>query len=268
MSLYPSLDDIGGPQAPLRPPAVMNHPATRHSAPNVGDNPYAAAQQELQLFMGMQVTPEVKQELETYMPRTVEERRAFIKQGVRELRLCKGQDNKIGVALKAIDKGVFVSTVVADTPAAVAGLRFGDQLLRVGEEDVAGYSSSKCMKLLKKMPPGGFKVYVRDRPFERTITLNKDKSGHLGILLSGGKVKAIGKDTSAARNGMIINTQVLEINGQNIVALKDKEVSKIIENAGPRVTLTIIPYSIYKHMISNLGEKAIAKVQDHSIPWF
>lgn len=54
--------------------------------------------------------------------------RAHVTNGIRELTLCKGADNKVGLRVKDINKGIFVSIVVKDSPAAMAGLRFGDQV--------------------------------------------------------------------------------------------------------------------------------------------
>lgn len=37
--------------------------------------------------------------------------------------LCKDKDNKIGLKVKAVNKGVFVCLVAKDSPAALGGLR-------------------------------------------------------------------------------------------------------------------------------------------------
>lgn len=88
------------------------------------------------------------------------------------------------------------------------------------------------------------------RPFERTVTLHKDSIGNIGFQFKDGKIIGLVKDSSAARNGLLIEHQLVEINGQNVVGLKDKEVVKVIETCGEVITLTILPYSIYKHMIN------------------
>lgn len=54
--------------------------------------------------------------------------KAHVTNGVRELVLCKGADKKVGLRVKDINAGIFVSIVVKDSPAALAGLRFGDQV--------------------------------------------------------------------------------------------------------------------------------------------
>ena len=44
-----------------------------------------------------------------------------------------------------------------------------------------------------------FFIYSGFRPFERTIVLQKDSSGHVGFVFKNGKITQIAKDTSAAR---------------------------------------------------------------------
>ncbi|CAH1275345.1 unnamed protein product [Diabrotica balteata] len=192
--------------------------------------------------------------------------RAQVTHGVRQLILCKDKDGKVGVRVKAINKGVFVSVVVENSPAAMAGLRFGDQILQINDENVAGYTMEKVHAMFKKSPVNGIKVVVRDRPFERTITLHKDSVGCIGFQYKNGKIITIVKDSSAARNGVLIEHQLLEVDGQNVVGLKDKEITNIIQKAGPVVTITVIPSFLYEHMIKSMKGSLLKDLMDHSIP--
>lgn len=45
--------------------------------------------------------------------------------------LCKDQKGKCGLSMFAASKGVFVCFVAKGSPAAIGGLRFGDQVLAV-----------------------------------------------------------------------------------------------------------------------------------------
>ncbi len=51
--------------------------------------------------------------------------------GVREVTLCKDAKGRCGMSLFSVSKGVFVCFVAGGSPAAMAGLRFGDQILTV-----------------------------------------------------------------------------------------------------------------------------------------
>ena len=81
-----------------------------------------------------------------------------VNHGVRQVVLCKDGDGKIGLRVKAVNKGstrfgsrllslvrvgVFVCLVTKGSPAALGGLRFGDQLLQVDGVNLAGFSSDK-----------------------------------------------------------------------------------------------------------------------------
>lgn len=60
------------------------------------------------------------------------------------------------------------------------------------------------------------------RPFERIITMHKDSTGHVGFIFKNGKITSIVKDSSAARNGLLTEHNICEINGQNVIGLKVK----------------------------------------------
>ena len=80
------------------------------------------------------------------------------------------------------------------------------------------------------------------------MTLHKDKTGHVGFTFKEGKVTGLVVDSSAAKNGLLTEHNLLEINGQNVVGLKDKEITKIIADGGNVITVTIVPSYIYQHM--------------------
>ena len=74
--------------------------------------------------------------------------RAMIRQGIREVTLCKDAKGMIGLAVDAWDKGVFVAFVWAGSAAALGGLRFGDQIVEINGSTVAGWSSKQTLKFL------------------------------------------------------------------------------------------------------------------------
>ncbi|XP_030388958.1 syntenin-2 isoform X2 [Gopherus evgoodei] len=193
-------------------------------------------------------------------------RRAEIRPGLRELHLCKDERGKTGLQLKSIDQGVFVQLVKANSPASLVGLRFGDQVLQINGKDCAGWSTDKANRALKKAAPEKIVVIVRDRPFQRTVTMHKDSTGHVGFVIKKGKIVSLTKGSSAARNGLLINHYICELNGQNVIGLKDKQILDILATAGSAVTITIIPTVIYEHMVKRLSPGQIKSSMDHSLP--
>ncbi|XP_006003224.1 syntenin-1 [Latimeria chalumnae] len=192
--------------------------------------------------------------------------RAEIKQGVREIILCKDQDAKVGLRLRSIDNGVFIQLVQANSPASLAGLRFGDQVLQIDGVNCAGWSTDRAYKALKKASDQRIVLVVRDRPLQRTITMHKDSAGHVGFIFKNGKITSIVKDGSAARNGLLTDHNICEINGQNVIGLKDSQIMDILATSGSALTLTVIPAIIYNHMIKRMSVGVMKKQMDHSVP--
>lgn len=65
--------------------------------------------------------------------------RAEVKQGIRMVIGCKGADGKVGLRVQHINKGVFVSFVQRDSPAAMAG------------KHICQYEKGLCLTHLKLM---------------------------------------------------------------------------------------------------------------------
>ncbi|XP_034000569.1 syntenin-2 [Trematomus bernacchii] len=193
-------------------------------------------------------------------------RRAEIRPGLREVILCKDQDRKVGLRLRAIDNGVFIQLVQANSPAALAGLRFGDQVLQINGQNCAGWSLDKSHKALKAAAETRIELVVRDRPFQRTITMHKDSSGHVGFIYKSGKITSLVKDGSAARNGLLTDHYICEINGQNIIGLKDSQIKDILCTSPTAMTITIMPKFIYEHMIKRMSSGLLRSAMDHSVP--
>ncbi|XP_014482555.1 PREDICTED: syntenin-1-like [Dinoponera quadriceps] len=190
--------------------------------------------------------------------------KAFVTNGIRELILCKDKDGKVGVRVHSVNNGVFVCLVSQNSPAAMAGLRFGDQILSINEVCVAGYSMDQVHTLFRNASINGIKVVIRDRPLERTVSMLKDSMGYVGFQFKNGKIIALIKDSSAARNGLLTDHQLLEINGKNVVGMKDKDITVEIENGGNIITVTVIPSYIYDHMVKKMSSSLLKNLMDHS----
>ncbi|XP_041712923.1 syntenin-1 [Coregonus clupeaformis] len=193
-------------------------------------------------------------------------RRAEIRPGLREIILCKDQDRKVGLRLRAIDNGMFIQLVQANSPAALGGLRFGDQVLQINGQNCAGWSLDKAHKALKVAAETRIELIVRDRPFQRTVTMHKDSSGHVGFIFKSGKITSLVKDGSAARNGLLTDHYICEINGQNVIGLKDAQIKDILTTSPTAMTITIMPKFIYEHMVKRMSSGLLRSAMDHSVP--
>jgi syntenin-1 len=289
MSLYPSLEDMKVDHMAQAQVAVARE---QQGLPALSANPHSPlsgslysglALSEFSDYGGLQIDA---QALERYMPRDVAQQvsnyqqplasitpvqnvnaaRAEVKQGVRMVILAKDGKGKVGLAVDSIDKGVFVSFVYKDSAASMGGMRFGDQILQINGETLAGWNAKKVMKFIDKAGAAAITFAIRDRPYARALTVVKDGHNAIGFTYQKGEITAIVKESSAARNGLLIHHQLMEINGQNCVGIKDEDIQTIIRQADRSVTLTIIPTFIYKHLVSSIGSKRLRECMDHSIP--
>lgn len=274
MALYPSLEDmkvdnmIRAQMAQPDTAQPQSYQTTVSASPSAPRQVYPA----LGEYMGLELSPEViainmpEYQIQTVQPigavstmiaplssQSPSILKATVTQGIRQVILCKDKDGKCGLRLHSVNNGIFICYVAAGSPAALAGLRFGDQVLEINNVALAGMTMEQCHSLLKQAPTNGIKMAVRDRPFERTVTLHKDSLGHVGFQFKDGKIVGLVKDSSAARNGLLTDHQLLEINTINVVGMKDKDISKVIEASPSVVNVTIIPHYIYKHMISKMS---------------
>ncbi|XP_038622619.1 syntenin-1 isoform X2 [Tachyglossus aculeatus] len=294
MSLYPSLEDLKVDKVIQAQTAFSANPAnpavfSEASAPFPQDGSlYPKLYPELSQYMGLSLNEEEIRANMAMVPggppqglmgrpagnymvapvtgNDVGIRRAEIKQGIREVILCKDQDGKIGLRLKSIDNGIFVQLVQANSPASLVGLRFGDQVLQINGENCAGWSSDKSHRVLKQAFGEKITMTIRDRPFERTVTMHKDSTGHVGFIFKNGKITSIVKDSSAARNGLLTEHNICEINGQNVIGLKDPQVADILSTAGSVITITIMPAFIFEHIIKRMASSIMKTLMDHTIP--
>ncbi|XP_076645815.1 syntenin-1 [Halictus rubicundus] len=300
MSLYPTLEDMKVDQMMKVQQQVESH-YNAPSLPQIQNVPSAPPYSSTMVlypslgeYMGLELTQEViEQNMPEYslaasranmtvsVPATsgplagmvaplsgqsVGLQRANVTHGIRELILCKDKDGKIGLRVHAVDNGIFVCLVSQNSPAALAGLRFGDQILTINDVAVAGYTMERVHKMLRGADVNGIRVVIRDRPFERTVTMHKDSSGNIGFQFKNGRIIALVENSSAARNGLLTDQQILEVNGKNVVGLKDKEITAEIKNAENVITITIIPSYIYDHMIKKMNSSLLKTFMDHSIP--
>uniref|UniRef100_A0A7N5JV31 Syntenin-1-like n=1 Tax=Ailuropoda melanoleuca TaxID=9646 RepID=A0A7N5JV31_AILME len=192
MSLYPSLEDLKVDKVIQAQTSFASNPAnpailSEASAPIFQDGSlYPRLYPELSQYMGLSLNDEEIQRNLSVVPTANSQglvtgsssvnymvapvtgndvgiRRAEIKQGIREVILCKDQDGKMGLRLKSVDNGVFVQLVQANSPSSLTGLRFGDQVLQINGENCAGWSSDKAHKILKQAPGERISMIIRDR---------------------------------------------------------------------------------------------------------
>ena len=51
------------------------------------------------------------------------------------------------------------------------------------------------------------------------------------------------------RNGVLIDHHLTEVNGQNVIGLKDKQIAEIFGESPRTITITIMPNFVYDHLM-------------------
>ena len=122
---------------------------------------------------------------------------------------------------------------------------------------------------------------VRDRPLCRSLVLTKDRAGRLGIMVRcglkihdeiiyshlafrDGAVSAIAVASTAARNGVLVGDQLVEVNGACVVGLGDREVRRRIEQEAAAVTLTTMPQETFRAMVRGMSGWLVRNKMNHS----
>ncbi|KAM3185573.1 hypothetical protein ACTXT7_006083 [Hymenolepis weldensis] len=176
-----------------------------------------------------------------------------VTQEVREV-LIKKRGN-FGLTLRSFEHCVFVSHVRANSSAAKAGIRFGDQVLKIEDMNVAGMKGKEAFAYAMGIPRSKVSFIIRDRPLERVVDLMRNDQGHVGLLIVDGEIRQIQGKSSAESNGVVTHSQICEINGVNALGVPDTAIAKMIKNSeSPNIRFTIIPREFYIHLTKRLNK--------------
>ena len=185
-----------------------------------------------------------------------------------EFSLQNSEEDKprgFGFKITVMDNGVYVTHIESEGPAVRAGLKYGDQILRIGQDYCSGMLLSQVEKLINSSGDE-LSLFVRDRPNEKMYTLLRDSSGHFGFRIRSAEIIEVISGTSASRNGVPTNHFVTEVNGQNVLGWDDDQIRERMDTfAGDgAVTITLLHERAYKDFIKDLGA-ALFATMDHSM---
>uniref|UniRef100_A0A8C7BAP8 PDZ domain-containing protein n=1 Tax=Neovison vison TaxID=452646 RepID=A0A8C7BAP8_NEOVI len=227
MSLYPSLEDVKVDKVIQAQNAFSANP----------DNPAILSEASAPISQDGNLYPKLYPELSQYMGLSLNEEEICANMAVVPGAPVQGQ----------------LILVQENSLASLVGLRFGDQVLQINGENCAGWSSDKAHKVLKQ-------------PFERTVTMHKDSTGNVGFIFKNGKITSIRKDSPAARNGLLTEHNICEVNGQYVIGLKDSQTADILSISETAVTITIMPAFIFEHIIKWMAPSIMKSLMGHIIP--
>ena len=77
-------------------------------------------------------------------------------------------------------------------------------------------------------------------------------------------MSAIAVASTAARNGVLVGDQLVEVNGACVVGLGDREVRRRIEQEAAAVTLTTMPQETFRAMVRGMSGWLVRNKMNHS----
>uniref|UniRef100_A0A1Y9IVH7 PDZ domain-containing protein n=1 Tax=Anopheles minimus TaxID=112268 RepID=A0A1Y9IVH7_9DIPT len=173
--------------------------------------------------------------------------------GIRELLIRKGDGGKIGVTGRRIHEGrLLICAVARRSPAYMAGLRYGDEILCLENETLAGMELNLVRDLVRKNLRNSIKLRTKDKPGERYVTIAKDVQKGFGFRFMNGEITFVRPNTAAERRGLERRLQIIEVNEEVVVGMQDEDIEAIIYANDDVVTLCVVPVKVYRQLFSQL----------------
>ena len=189
------------------------------------------------------------------------------KKGVSEVVLVKEMYHRThGFSIINVDGAYYIGMIEKNSPASVAQLRFGDQIVRINSLELTGMPTKTVMSRIKYFTSAQtINLIVRDRPLHRVFNMVKNSEGYLGFGLSNGVIVRVSANGSAARNGVPHSHKLVEINSQNVLGLTDPELIMILNQSARSVSIGIIPYGFYNRLVKGLSNKQLRNDMCHDV---
>lgn len=146
--------------------------------------------------------------------------------------------------------GIFISNL--NQIAIDIGLHIGDQIINMNGMTLSGLKKDKVLEFYNRYDPAQLiTIMVRDRPYAKVITLTKSPANQsLGFKIKNGYVTDLIKDSSAHRNGLLIDHKIAEINGYPVFHLNDREIiQRVHDSEFLSVHLTTYPKEFFERLV-------------------
>ncbi|XP_058122487.1 syntenin-2-like [Anopheles ziemanni] len=171
--------------------------------------------------------------------------------GIRELLIRKGVGEKIGITIRRIEEEkLFIYAVAQRSPAYLAGLRFGDEILCLDGDTSPGGDLNRVRELLEKNVRNSIRLHTKDRSDERYVTITRDAQRGYGFRFVNGEITFVRPNTSAQRCGLERKLQIVEVNGEVVAGMNDTDIEAVICANMSTVTLCVVPTKVYRNLLA------------------
>ncbi|XP_050078533.1 syntenin-1-like [Anopheles maculipalpis] len=175
--------------------------------------------------------------------------------GIRELLIRKSEGGKIGVTGRRIQQEgkILVCAVTRRSPAYMAGLRYGDEILCFENVPISGVVLDRVRELVRNNVRNSIKLLTKDKPGERYVTIARDVQKGFGFRFVNGEITFVRPNTMAERRGLERRLQIIEVNEEVVVGMPDEEIEAIICAQEDIVTLCVVPVKVYRQLFCRLS---------------
>ncbi len=140
--------------------------------------------------------------------------------------------------------GIFVRKIkTPDT-----GVHVGDQLLNINGITVAGMKPQEIYNIINRIDiMESINTNIKSRPYGKIHQLHKDLTGNIiGVTLKNKKITNIIRDTSCARNGVLIDHYIVNVDGKDVTSYNNTQLIEYIKMRSNIVTIIVYPDNFYK----------------------
>ncbi|XP_035910838.1 syntenin-2-like [Anopheles stephensi] len=175
--------------------------------------------------------------------------------GIRDLLIRKGEGGKIGVTGRRLQQEgkLLICAVARRSPAYMAGLRYGDEILSLENEPVSGVQLERVRELVRNNQRNSIKLRSKDKPGERYVTIARDVQKGFGFRFVNGEITFVRPNMVAERRGLERRLQIIEVNEEVVVGMQDEDIEAIIYANGDVVTLCVVPVKVYRQLFTRLS---------------
>ncbi|VDP72567.1 unnamed protein product [Echinostoma caproni] len=145
---------------------------------------------------------------------------------IREVVLTRPEGmHRFGMRIESIGRGVYLTTVLKNSPAAAAGLKVGDELIQLNGFPVASLSTHTIMELVRSTPHN---LHVAYRP-----------RLSFGLFKQGLFVDVVLPYSAASQAGIKEGDELLRVNNQSVNGWSQDSVSQMLREIPPEQTLKL-----------------------------
>lgn len=169
----------------------------------------------------------------------------------------RGSDGKIGVKIRRMASYLYFAYVEKGSPAAAAGIGFGDQLLEFSGYNLTGASGSRVEHWLKESKQTELQLTVVKRPYDFDLRGTVTPQGDLIYSTKLGKRLGTVKLSKVLHKGHLKHLQLLSVNSKPILCRSEAEITDAFKGTQDTFRLRVMPRLLADHLTKQLDKTSV-----------